>query len=39
MGENGGRAGDLIVKIAVKSDPYFKRDGFDLITNSYISVA
>ena len=39
MGEFGGKAGDLIIKIQVKSDPYYKRDGYDLITNAYISVA
>ncbi|CAD8134894.1 unnamed protein product [Paramecium octaurelia] len=39
VGENGGKAGDLIVKIQVKPDPYFKRDGYDLITNAYISIA
>ena len=38
-GENGGKSGDLIVKVSVKPDPYYKRDGYDLITNAYISVA
>lgn len=39
MGENGGKAGDLIIKVSVKPDPYYKRDGYDLTTNAYISVA
>ena len=30
MSDTGGIAGDLIVKITVKDDPYFKRDGFNL---------
>jgi molecular chaperone DnaJ len=30
MGENGGKAGDLIMKIGVKQDSYYKRDGYDL---------
>ncbi|CAD8054820.1 unnamed protein product [Paramecium sonneborni] len=39
MGENGGKPGDLIIKVQVKPDSYYKRDGYDLITNTYISVA
>ncbi|CAK94816.1 unnamed protein product (macronuclear) [Paramecium tetraurelia] len=39
IGENGGKAGDLIIKVQVKPDSYYKRDGYDLITNAYISVA
>lgn len=39
MGENGGKAGDLIMKIGVKQDSYYKRDGYDLQTNAYITVA
>ncbi|KAM3126784.1 hypothetical protein pb186bvf_021105 [Paramecium bursaria] len=31
--------GDLVIKISVKPDNYFKRDGYDVITNAYISVA
>ena len=30
--------GDLIVKITVKPDSYFKRDGFDIMTNAYVSI-
>lgn len=38
MSETGGIAGDLIIKITVKEDPYFKREGFDLLTDAVISV-
>lgn len=30
--------GDLIIKITVKPDTYFKRDGFDILTNAFISI-
>ena len=30
--------GDLIIKISVKPDPYFKRDGFDIQTTAYVSI-
>lgn len=30
--------GDLIIKITVKPDPYFKRDGFDILTSAFISI-
>jgi molecular chaperone DnaJ len=30
--------GDLIIKITVKPDTYFKRDGFDIQTTAYLSV-
>jgi len=33
----GGAAGDLYLKIHVKSHPDFKRDGFDVVSRSYIS--
>lgn len=39
IGEAGGKAGDLIVKVSVLSDPYYKRDGYNLMTNAYISIA
>jgi DnaJ-class molecular chaperone len=28
----------LIIKITVKPDPYFKREGFDIQTTAYISI-
>ena len=34
-----GLAGDLMLKISVKPHPYFKRDGFDILTDCYVSVA
>jgi molecular chaperone DnaJ len=33
-----GPSGDLMLKINVKPHPYFKRDGFDILTDAYISV-
>lgn len=34
-----GPPGDLMIKIRVKEDPYFKRDKFDIITDKYITVS
>ena len=34
-----GPAGDLMIKVKVKPHPYFKRDGSDIHTNLFISVA
>lgn len=39
VAEGGGKAGDLIVKISVKPDNYFKRDGYDVLTNAYLSIS
>lgn len=39
VGDANGKAGDLIVKISVKPDPYFKRDGYDVVTNAYLSIS
>lgn len=39
VGENQGAAGDLIVKVSVKPDPYFKREGYDIYTEAYITIA
>lgn len=33
-----GDHGDLLIKIAVRPHPYFKREGFDIITDKYITV-
>lgn len=30
--------GDLIIKISVRPDPYFKREGFDVLTNAFVSI-
>jgi len=38
-GENGGTAGDLIIKVNVAGDPYFKREGFDIYTDAYLTIA
>ena len=37
-GENGGNKGDLIIKVKVKKDNYFKREGYDVYTEENISV-
>lgn len=37
-GERGGSSGDLIVKINVTPDNYFKREGFDIYTELSISI-
>ena len=34
-----GPPGDLLINIKVRADPYFKRDGFDIHTEYYLSVA
>lgn len=34
-----GPAGDLMIKISVKEHPYFKRNGFDIHTDKYITVS
>lgn len=37
--ESGGPAGDLIVKIAVKKDQYYSREGYDLHTDAHITIS
>jgi len=34
-----GPPGDLLINIKVKPHPYFKRDGFDIHTDLYITVS
>lgn len=36
-GENGGKAGDLLVRIHIKNDKKFTLDGVDLVTNLYVA--
>ena len=36
-GENGGKAGDLLVKIHIENDKKFTLNGVDLITNLYVA--
>ena len=36
-GENGGKAGDLLVKIHIEDDEKFRLNGVDLHTNLYIT--
>lgn len=33
-----GPAGDLMISLKVKPNPYFKRDNFDILTDLYISI-
>ncbi len=35
----GGSAGDLMIKIKVKPDPYYRREGCDVHTDRYLSVS
>lgn len=35
----GGPAGDLMIQVKVKPHPYFKRDGSDIHTDLFISIA
>ena len=37
-GEKGGPSGDLIVKLNVRSDPYFRREGYDIYVNINVSI-
>lgn len=37
--ESGGPAGDLVIRLNVKSDPYFGREGYDIVTTSYITIS
>lgn len=37
--ESGGKAGDLLIKINVKPDAYYQRDGYDIYTTAYISIS
>lgn len=36
-GENGGPSGDLIIKVNVKPDQFFQREGFDIVTSQLIT--
>ena len=36
-GKNGGKNGDLLIKIKIKDDSEFKLKGYDLYTNLYLS--
>lgn len=38
-GEHGGGRGDLIVRITVKNDSYFRRDGYDIHVDHEVSVS
>jgi len=32
-----GDQGDLLIKITVRPHPYFKREGYDIVTDKYIT--
>ena len=36
-GQNGGKPGDLLIKIIIENDPNYKLEGVDLYTNLYLS--
>ncbi len=36
-GENGGKPGDLLIKIIIENDPKYKLQGVDLYTNLYLT--
>ena len=39
VNDSGNSFGDLIVKVTVKEDPYFRRDGYDILTDAHISIS
>lgn len=39
LNETGTNPGDLIIKINVKSDPYFIRDNYDVIVPYYLTIS
>jgi len=39
MGGDNAPSGDLIIRVTVKPDPYFKREGFDIYTDGYITIS
>lgn len=39
VSESGGNPGDVLLRVNVKPDPYFKREGFDIYTTSYLNIS
>ena len=39
FGDANGLPGDLLIKISVKPDKYFHRDGYDIYTTAYIPIS
>ncbi len=37
QGENGGKPGDLLIKIIIENDPKYKLKGIDIYTNLYLA--
>ena len=38
-GENDGPPGDIIIRVMVRPDPYFKREGYDIYADVKLSIA
>jgi molecular chaperone DnaJ len=39
LGSEKAPAGDLIIRVTVKPDPYFKREGADIYTDAFITIS
>lgn len=37
--ESGGATGDVLIRVNVKSDPYFRREDFDIYTTAYLNIS
>lgn len=37
--EQGGSTGDLMLKVTVADDPYFKRDNYDVVTDHHLTIS
>jgi len=38
MNDSGSNPGDLIIKVNVKPDNYFKRQDFDIVTDAFLTI-
>ena len=38
-GINGGDPGDLIIVVLVKPDHYFRRDGYDIYSDAFLTIS
>ena len=39
QGENGGVAGDVVIKVVVKPDPYFRRQDYDIYVDQHLTIS
>jgi len=39
VGQNGGESGDLILKVHINPDSYYRREGFDIYTNVFLNIS